>query len=417
MSRTVFQNGRVFDGERVLAANTVVVVEDGVIASVGELPPAIADGSTNSDDTEVVDLAGATLMPGMTSGHFHTTYHDVGGNQLPFGLEKPPGYQAYQALSNARLALAAGFTSVVGASCAFDIDASLAEAIDAGLVIGPRIRPASRDLIATADSNDVIPWWWESSALGVVRICDGPEEFRKATRDEIKRGADIVKVYVTGGHGVLTPKHTISLAPDELRAVVDAAHGRNKRVRAHVAHRQGILDCVEAGVDIIDHADGLDDECIEAAVEAGTFILPSLYLPLKILELMGDSPGANTLGFSTETGQDFGAMCEVLGRAAAAGVKLCVGDDFGASFTPHGSYAKELAVYTAHAGIEPIEVLRWATCNGAALYGEPDRLGAIREGCLADLVVVNGDPTSDIACLDGGIRQVMRDGAFVRFDS
>jgi imidazolonepropionase-like amidohydrolase len=122
------------------------------------------------------------------------------------------------------------------------------------------------------------------------------------------------------------------------------------------------------------------------------------------------------MGFNTETGNDFGAMCKVLGRAAEAGVKLCVGDDFGATFTPHGSYAKELAVYTDHAGIEPIEVLRWATRNGAALFGEPDRLGRIAEGCLADLVVVDGDPTADIACLDGGIHQVMRDGAFVRFD-
>ncbi len=413
MGRTIFTNGTVFDGERVLPAGTAVVVDGRVIARVGPAAEVTADVT---DDDDVIDLAGRTLMPGMTSGHFHTTYHDVGGNQLPFGLEKPPAYQAYQGLANARLALAAGFTSIVGASCAFDVDASLAAAIRDGLVVGPRICPASRDLIATADSNDVIPWWWEASGMGVVRICDGPEEFRKATRDEIKRGARVIKVYVTGGHGVTTPKHTVSLAPDELRAVVDAAHGRNVRVRAHVAHKQGILDCVAAGVDILDHADGLDDECIEAVVAAGTFVLPSLYLPLKILELMGDAPGADTLGFSTETGQDFGAMCAVLGRAAAAGVKLCVGDDFGATFTPHGSYAKELAVYTAHAGIAPVEVLRWATVNGAALFGEPDRLGRVAEGRLADLVVVDGDPTVDIACLDGGIARVMRDGRFVVLD-
>lgn len=409
MGRIVFTNGKVFDGDQVLSDGTTVVVDGNTILSVGAIP------SPEADD-HLIDLQGRTLIPGMTSGHFHTTYHDVGGTQLPFGLENPPAYQAYQALANARLALAAGFTSIVGASCAFDVDASLAAAVRAGLVVGPRVCPASRDLIASADSNDVVPWWWDASALGVVRVCDGPEEFRKATRDEIKRGAKIIKIYVTGGHGVLTPKHTVSIAADELRAVVDAAHGRNVRVRAHVAHKQAILDCIAAGVDIIDHADGLDDECIERLVAAGTFVLPSLYLPLKILELMGDAPGANTMGFNTETGHDFGAMCEVLGRAAAAGVKLCVGDDFGATFTPHGSYAKELAVYSAHAGIEPIEVLRWATRNGAALYGEPDRLGRIATGFLADLVVVDGDPTIDIACLDGGIRQVMRDGSFVRFD-
>ncbi len=408
MARIIFTNGRIFDGVATRPPGTEVLVEGRGIAAVG---PAL----TRAEGDEIVDLGGSTLMPGMTSGHFHTTYHDVGGTQLPFGLEKPPAYQAYQALANARLALAAGFTSVVGASCAFDVDASLAAAIADGLVVGPRVRPASRDLIATADSNDVVPWWWGASGMGVVRVCDGPDEFRRATRDEIKRGAQIIKIYVTGGHGVTTPKHTVSLAPDELRAVVDAAHGRNVRVRAHVATTQGILDCIAAGVDIIDHADGLDDECIEAAVDAGTFVLPSLYLPLKILELMGDAPGSGTLGFTTETGQDFEAMCAILGRAAAAGVKLCVGDDFGATFTPHGSYAKELAVYTAHAGIEPAEVLRWATVNGAALYGEPDRLGRIEPGRWADLVVVQGDPTTDIACLDGGVTHVLRDGAFVDF--
>lgn len=406
MARTIITNARVFDGEAVLPSGTDVVVED---ATIG----AVAPGAPRQDGDVVIDGTGATLLPGMTSGHFHTTYHDVGATQQPFGLEKPPAYAAYQALHNARLALAAGFTSLVGASCAFDVDASLASAVRDGLVVGPRLCPASRDLIATADSNDVVPWWWEASGMGVVRICDGPDEFRKATRDEIKRGAKVIKVYVTGGHGVTTPKHTVSLAPDELRAVVDAAHGRNVRVRAHVATKRGILDCIRAGVDILDHADGFDDECIDAAVAAGTFVLPSLYLPLKILELMGDSPGANAMGFTTETGEDFGSMCAILGRAAAAGVKLCIGDDFGAVFTPHGSYAKELAVYTEHAGIAPTEVLRWATVNGAALFGEPDRLGRIAAGRLADLVLVDGDPTTDIACLDGGVRTVMVDGRLV----
>jgi imidazolonepropionase-like amidohydrolase len=410
MDRTIITNARVFDGEAVLPSGTEVVVEGRTIA---EVTVAAARGS----DDHVIDAHGATVLPGMTSGHFHTTYHDVGATQQPFGLEKPPAYAAYQALHNARLALAAGFTNLVGASCAFDVDASLAAAVRDGLVVGPRLCPASRDLIATADSNDVVPWWWQASGMGVVRVCDGPEEFRKATRDEIKRGAKVIKVYVTGGHGVTTPKHTVSLAPDELRAVVDAAHGRNVRVRAHVATKQGILDCIAAGVDILDHADGFDDECIAAAVEAGTFVLPSLYLPLKILELSGDSPGGSAMGFTTETGEDFGAMCAILGRAAAAGVRLCVGDDFGAVFTPHGSYAKELAVYTEHAGIDPIEVLRWATVNGAALFGEPDRLGRIEVGRLADLVVVDGDPTSDIACLDGGVRSVMLDGRFVDLGS
>jgi imidazolonepropionase-like amidohydrolase len=246
----------------------------------------------------------------------------------------------------------------------------------------------------------------------VVRTADGPDEFRKLVRDEIKRGAKMIKLYVTGGHGVLTPKSNVSITLPELHAVVEAAHGRGVRVRAHVATKQAILDCVAAGVDVIDHADGLDEECIDQLVPAGTIVLPSLYLPLKVLELMGDAPGQNAMGFTTETGKDFADMCAILPKAVEAGVKLCVGDDFGASFTPHGAYIAELSVYVEHAGIPALEVLSWATRNGADLMGMSDDIGSVSEGRLADLVVVDGDPSSDIGVLADGIHAVMKDGAF-----
>jgi imidazolonepropionase-like amidohydrolase len=415
-SRTVFTHANLLDGEHPAKPGCTVVVEGNTITAVDTAEIAVEPG-TGPDADRVIDLRGRTLMPGMTSGHFHTTYHGVGSSDRPFGLEAAPAFQAYQAVANGQKALHAGFTSVCGASCSFDIDASLDSAIRAGLVQGPRMVPASRDLITTGDSNDTVPWWYESSAIGVVRVCDGPDEFRHVVRDEIKRGARMIKLYVTGGHGVTTPKHSISLAADELRAAVDAAHGRGVRVRAHVAHKQAILDCVAAGVDVIDHADGMDDECIEALVAAGTIVLPSLYLPLKILELMGDAPkagggSANTLGFTTETGHDFAQMCAMLGRAVEAGVRICTGDDFGATFTPHGDYAKELAVYVEHAGIPALEVLRWATRNGRELM-DMDRIGTIEAGNLADLVVVDGDPSTDITLLQHAIAGVMKDGAWV----
>jgi imidazolonepropionase-like amidohydrolase len=407
MGRTVLTNANLFDGEHPPEPDSAVVVERNRIVEVTSGPVAVREGD------DVVDLRGRTLMPGMVSGHFHSTYHDVGATQLPFGLERPPAYQAFRAAANARLALEKGFTTVVGASAAFDIDASLAAAIRDGLVVGPRVIAGSRDLITTGDSNDTLPWWYEAKPQGVVRLCDGPAEFRHAVRDEIKRGAEVVKVYVTGGHGVLAPPSQVSLARDELQAVVEAAHGRGKRVRGHVATKRAILECVELGVDIIDHADGMDDECIAAFVDAGTVVLPSLYLPLKILQLMGDAPGANTMGFTTDTGREFAHMCEMLGRAVAAGVTIAVGDDFGSSLTPHGHYAEELRVYVEHAGIPALEVLRWATRNGAVLAGLTDQIGVVAPGRLADLVVVDGDPSVDIGVLRDGIAGVMKDGAFV----
>ena len=408
MGRTVFTNANLLDGEHPAKPDATVVVDGNVITTV------TTGAVDTTPDDRVIDLTGRTLMPGMVSGHFHTTYHNVGGTQLPFGLEAAPAYQAYRALVNAQTALRSGFTGICGASAAFDIDASLDAAIRDGVVEGPRMVPASRDLITTGDSNDVLPWWYDAHALGVVRTCDGPDEFRKVTRDEIKRGARMIKLYVTGGHGTTTSKYNVSITLPELHAVTDAAHGRGARVRAHVAHKQAILDCIAAGVDVIDHADGLDEECIEKLAGTDTIILPSLFLPLKILELMGDAPGADTLGFTTETGKDFADMCTMLPKAVEAGVTICVGDDYGATFTPHGSdsYVAELALYVEHAGIPPLEVLTWATHNGARLMGMPDKIGSVSEGRLADLVIVDGDPSVDITLLRDGIAGVMKDGVF-----
>ncbi|MCK9506249.1 MAG: amidohydrolase family protein, partial [Porticoccaceae bacterium] len=170
-----------------------------------------------------------------------------------------------------------------------------------------------------------------------------------------------------------------------------------------------ILECIRAGVDILDHCDFMDEECIEAIVEADILVLPSLYLPSKMLDM------PRLFGFTLEqTRKEFAWMCNILPKAVEAGVKLCVGDDFGTPITPHGDYGKELAVYVEHANIEPLEVIRWATRNGAALLGRPHELGLIEAGRLADLIVVNGDPASDITLLGdpANIPGVMRGGVF-----
>ena len=403
MTRTIFTAANLLDGEHPAKPDSTVVVEGDRIVSVGSGIVSL------SPDDRIVDLGGLTVMPGMVQGHFHSTYRDVGATQAPFGLEHPPAYQAYIAADNARKALESGFTSVVGASASFDIDPSLAAATKDGLLVGPRVVAGSRDLITTSDSNDTIPWWWEAQAMGVVRTCDGPDEFRAAVRDEIKRGAEVIKLYVTGGHGVLLPRDTVSITRTELDAVVETAHARGKRVRGHVATKAAILMCIEAGVDIIDHGDGLDDECIAALVETGTFLIPSLYLPLRMLDMAGDSDVK--MGFTSELGQEFRAMCDALPAAVEAGVKLCVGDDYGSAITPHGEYGPELALYVEHAGIPPLEVLRWATVNGGELVGL-DGLGRVDAGAVADLVVIDGDPSVDIRvlCEPSNVAAVMRDG-------
>ena len=389
MTRLVLTNVNLLDGDSPAQANRVVVIEGERIASVSDAPP---PDVTAAD--RVVDLGGRTVMPGMITCHYHSTYRELGAVRAPYGLEHAPAYQALIAADNLRTALECGFTGAVGAGCSNDIDASMKRAIDDGLVPGPRFIPSGHELSTTGHANDANPWYWDLREWGAARCCDGPDEFRATVRDEVKRGVEMVKLFVTGGHGVTAPKSRMEMTREELDAVVESAHARDARVRGHIVNKEAILTAIDAGVDVIDHADEMDDECIERMVGAGSFVAPSCYLPTALLEAMGGG-----LGFAASMREDLDRMLEVLPKANAAGVKLVVGDDYGAVGFPHGRYANELEVYVRDAGIAPLDVLRWATVHGAELMGRSHELGRVATGYLADLLVVDGDPSRDITVL------------------
>jgi len=349
-------------------------------------------------------------MPGMVTGHYHSTYRELGATPAPYGLEHPPAYQALIAADNLRTALDCGFTGAVGAGCSNDIDASMARAIDHGLIPGPRFVPSGHELSTTGHANDANPWYWDLREWGAARVCDGPEQFRLAVRDEIKRGVGIIKLFVTGGHGTTAPKDRVEMTRDELDAVVQTAHSRGVPVRGHIVNRDAILMALDAGVDVIDHADEMDDACIERMVAQDTFVVPSCHFPTAFLELMG----GHGLGFTDSMATELERVLDVLPKANAAGVKLVLGDDYGAVGFPHGRYAHEMEVYVRDAGIAPLDVLRWATVHGAELMGRGHELGRIAPGFLADLLVVDGDPSVDITVLQDrdNLVGIMKSGAW-----
>ena len=166
-------------------------------------------------------------------------------------------------------------------------------------------------------------------------------------------------------------------------------------VRGHIANREAIHMALDAGIDVIDHGDGMDAMAIERMVELGTFLVPSQLFPVRFAEMMG----GGGLGFTAAMAEDIERALAILPKANEAGVKLLCGDDYGAISLPHGRYADELEFYVKEAGIPPLDVIRWATRNGAELMGRSHELGSVREGYLADLLVVDGDPLADIALL------------------
>lgn len=409
---TTFTNARVFDGTAMLPGMRTIALEGNRIASVSEAPAA----------GESIDLNGMTLMPGLITCHFHPDFYrftlQMGMAGEPLGKELPPGVLMAIAVRNCGVLLESGFTGYVGATAGHDIDASLKIAIAEGIIPGPRIRACSLHIGTTGDVNQSKNWWREFTTGGTDLFVDGPDAMRKAVREQIRRGAETIKIFVSSGHGGLPWPVERTMARDEIQAVVETAHMRGCKVRAHAATRATIAECVELGVDIIDHGDAMDEEILRAMAARGTFWVPSMVYPEGMIRLGWDEPGLKDLQASVR---------RLLPRAVELGVKVLIGDDYSGVFRDvlpdfpldHkiGDYGHEFAFYGAIEGLDPATVLSWGTRNaGEALTGAQGQLGVVAPGALADLIVVDGDPLADLSILgrpQEKLKAVIRDGVTV----
>lgn len=406
-------NTRVFDGSTLLPGRRAVRIEGNRIASLSDEP--------GGADADAIDCGGMTLMPGLITCHFHPDFYKFtlaqGMAGDPLGKEFPPGVMMAMAIRNARVLLESGFTGYIGASCSNDVDAQLKIAIVEGIVEGPRIRACSPHIGTTGDLNDNKNWWRRHETPGTDVFFDGPIELRKAVREYIRRGARTIKIFASRGHGF--PNNVArNMDRDEIEAIVRAAHGRGAKVRAHVADKAMIMECIELGVDILDHGDEIDDEAVAAMAERGTFWVPSLIYPKCLLQLGWGDPEMQRLYDHVRT---------MLPRAQAAGVRILVGDDYSGVFRDMieddpldhqvGTYGREFAYYADIPGLGAEQVLAWGTRNaGEAMLDGEDRVGVIVPGALADLIIVDGDPLADPSVLarpQEALKAVIRDGRFV----
>lgn len=408
----VITNAEIYDGRKMLPGRHSVTLDGNVIAAI--------DDESTFAPADVVDAGGMTLMPGLISSHLHSDFYKFNiADSDRLGKERPPGVLMAIGVRTCRVLLESGFTGFSGASCSNDIDAQLKMAIDEDIIPGPRIRACGHHLGTTGDMNNGGRWWKAYETPGTDVCADGPDALRKLVRQEINRGAETIKIFASAGHG--QPNRTTrNMSRDEIASIIDTAHERGAKVRAHVADKSMIMECIELGLDVVDHGDEVDEEVIAAMAEAGTFWIPSLIFLRSLLEL----------GYAEKFGvtrAQYDHVRAMLPLAQAAGVRILIGDDYSGVFRDvmdddpldHqvGNYGREFAYYGQIDGLAAEDVLSWGTANaGQLLVDPPQRVGVIEPGALADLILLDGNPVEDLSLLARpaeALRAVIRDGSFV----
>ena len=385
------------------------------IEAVGSRASQQAEQPEHGDAVLRIDATGCTVMPGLIDAHCHITFGEPAGNDELF-FHREQSTAALVAAFNVQKLLLAGVTGFLDADCLWNLGPALRDAIDAGIVPGPRMSAGMNALLTTVGgtAGRLIP---DEGRAAYAHVVGDRDEMVRVTRQQIKHGADWVKIHVTGSlpnrSGELT-----AWSLDELRAVTDTAHALGTPTLAHCRSAESTCLAAEAGVDLILHASFLDDAALEAVVEAGAAIAPTFTF-LDNLTRHGDKVGAMSTQVDLFRGE-IAATASMLRRAHEAGVRLLCGSESGFSLTPYGHWhAREAELLVTDVGLTPLEALTCATRNGAlALRREDGTIGVVAEGAAADLLVVDGDPATDIGLLGdrANLRHVISRGVPVDLD-
>jgi imidazolonepropionase-like amidohydrolase len=364
------------------------------------------ESATAPTDGKIIDLSALTCVPGLIDSHTHALLQgDITSadydEQL---LKQSPEYRTILATMNVRRMLSWGFTSIrdVETEGAGYADVDVKNAIERGVIPGPRMQVATRAL----DVTGAYPLLGYAPGVAVpkgVQEADGADGARRAVREQIYHGADWIKVYSDRSYQVM-PDGTLDDIPtftlDELRAIVDEAHRQRHKVASHAVARQGVHNSVEAGVDSIEHGIYIADEDMRMMVQKGIFYVPTIFVG----EYVAEGRAKAGAGVWMQMGE---IHEKTFRRALKAGVKIAFGTDVG-GFDWHINPAREFG-WMVKFGMTPEQALRSATVRGAELLGWTDKLGTIEVGKLADIVAVAGDPLTDITRLEH-VRFVMKEG-------
>ncbi len=377
---TAFLEARVVVGDGRVLEKATVLVEGERIVKVA------AENLAVSKSAQRVSLAGYTLLPGFIDAHIHICM-DGSADPVTTCIRESATATTLKAANFARATLMAGVTTVRDMGGRDGIDLGLRQAIRAGLVPGPRMLVSGQLICMTGGHG------WQ-----VGREANGPDEVRRAAREQVKAGVDIVKLMATGG--VLTPgvePGSEQLTEAELRAGVEEAHKAGRRTATHAMGTRGIMNALKAGIDSIEHGVYLDEETVVLMKKRGIALIPTISA-LYHIETRGLAAGIPAYAVE-KTLKVKPHHLESVRMARAAGVLVASGTDAGTPFNCHGDNLMEVRLLVEYGGFTPAEAIEAATRVNAKVLGLENELGTITEGKIADLVAVRGNPLEDIGLL------------------
>jgi imidazolonepropionase-like amidohydrolase len=409
MTYTIIRNGTLIDGNGgTPVPNAGVLIEDDRLRAVGLASTLAAPAGAME-----IDAQGGFILPGFIDTHVHLMLEGV---NLQRELMSPFSLRFYNSIHYMRNTIEAGITSVRDAGGA---DAGTKQAVESGVVVGPRMQISIQILSITGGHGD--GWMPSGTVFDLVPaypgmpygITDGVDGVRLKVREVLRAGADIIKICSTGG--VLSPTdhpEFTQFSPEELDVIVrEAGYRRGIKVMAHAQGAEGIKNAVRAGVHSIEHGIYLDEEAIELMLKHGTYLVPTLLAPLAVLEA-GEKGGMPEYGVR-KARETIEAHSESISRAHKAGVKIAMGTDAGVM--PHGTNLRELGLMV-NIGMSPMEAIVATTKVAADCLGWQDKVGTLEAGKLADVVIVKTNPLQDIRALENvnNIAVVMKGGQVVK---